>query len=95
MANESQHTLGPWHVQNDQNARLAVYAGEQSIAYCGMSNNTTEANARLIAAAPDLLAALHSILEHSKEFGDIEDYETMLVRIEDKARAAIREVEGR
>ena len=54
-----------------------------------------DANARLIAAAPDLLAALHSILEHSKEFGDIEDYETMLVRIEDKARAAIREVEGR
>jgi hypothetical protein len=44
-------------------------------------------------AAPQLLEALQSIAEHSKEFGDIEDAETMLYRVEDKAKAAVLEVE--
>jgi hypothetical protein len=44
---------------------------------------------RLRRAAPKLLDALHSIYQHDREFADIEDPETMLCRIKDKARAAI------
>lgn len=51
-------------------------------------------DAHLIAAAPDLLDALRSIVEHSQEFGGLEDAETMLVRIAEKARAAIAKAEG-
>ena len=51
-------------------------------------------DAHLIAAAPDLLDALRSIAEHSQEFGGLEDAETMLVRIAEKARAAIAKTEG-
>jgi hypothetical protein len=60
----------------------------------GWNADEDAANARLIASAPDLLQALLSILEHSREFGDIEDHETMLVRIQDKARAAISKATG-
>jgi hypothetical protein len=55
---------------------------------------SSETHAHLIAAAPDLLEALLSILEHSREFSGLEDHETMVSRIEDKARAAIRKAEG-
>mgnify|MGYP001562523686 CR=1 FL=1 len=65
MKNEkAKHTPGPWkaygqEVQGDLNGKL------RRVAYCNMTESgkvTTriqaEANARLIAAAPDLLAAL-------------------------------------
>jgi len=55
---------------------------------------SSENHALLIAAAPELLQALISILEHSREFGDVEDYETMVTRIEDKARSAINKATG-
>jgi hypothetical protein len=48
----------------------------------------------LLSAAPDLLEALRSILEHSREFDGLEDHETMLARIQDKARAAIAKATG-
>ena len=44
---------------------------------------------RLRRAAPKLLDALQSIYRHDREFAGIEDPETMLCRIKDKARAAI------
>jgi len=48
-----------------------------------------EASARLRDAAPELLAALVSIVEHPTEFAEIEDFETMTARMVEKARAAI------
>jgi hypothetical protein len=44
---------------------------------------------RLRKAAPKLLDALLSIYQHDRQFAGIEDPETMLCRIKDKARAAI------
>jgi hypothetical protein len=44
---------------------------------------------RLRKAAPKLLDALQSIYQHDREFAGIEDPETMLCRIKDKAGAAI------
>jgi hypothetical protein len=43
---------------------------------------------------PELLEALQSILEHDQEFADIEDAETMVYRIKEKARVAIAKATG-
>lgn len=42
-----------------------------------------------------LIDALRSIAGHSKEFGSIEDPETMLCRIEEKAKRALALAEGK
>lgn len=60
----TKHTPGPWHVEAwDDGARLSVTAGDTTadgdvIAWIDsvMPAGATEANARLIASAPDLLA---------------------------------------
>ena len=82
----TQHTPGPWIVWPDNNNRLQV----------GQSTNYTvaeimqtpihgqEANARLIAAAPDLLEALQAIA-NGTEFWDSYPLEHSY----GKARAAI------
>ena len=65
------HTPGPWTVDyTDDNLR--IYSGDLLIAEVngstehikvrGLDEETTEANARLIAAAPDLLATLEQVL---------------------------------
>ena len=60
----SEHTPGPWHVSSK--ASTVIFASERLIASAGGYTSNTEqesvvseneANARLIAAAPDLLAA--------------------------------------
>ena len=57
------HTPGPWNAckpskptGNGAAGRWSVQSNEQPI--CGVYNDCQEANARLIAAAPDLLSAL-------------------------------------
>lgn len=58
----AQHTLGPWVAVARTNAHIEIEAPNQlgylakKVASCSLTNH--EANARLIAAAPDLLAAL-------------------------------------
>lgn len=59
------HTPGPWHVVGPNNDRVAVRR-DLVIADCHlilgpMDRETREANARLIAAAPTMLAALEQI----------------------------------
>ncbi len=56
----TQHTQGPWLTRNSGN-RLDVYsfAAQKDIAF----DIRNEANARLIAAAPDLLAALKALAD--------------------------------
>lgn len=85
-AHTIQHTPGPWRVQG-----TGIWGGhadglERLIAglwthYVGQQQ--TEANARLIAAAPELLEALKALLSPDAE-GDV-----------DMAIAAIRKAEGR
>jgi hypothetical protein len=58
--NTNKHTPGPWEVDYSGPARLEIKGGEQSIALCNMQcddGDVDEANARLISAAPELLAA--------------------------------------
>ncbi len=67
MKTKAEHTPGPWHV--GRKVRNQVYArdGLDIIAQCDTMSEATrvteEANARLIAAAPDLLAAAQLALE--------------------------------
>lgn len=62
------HTPGPWWTGSDEDAHM-VYSGNAStveaVADCGRDDgdaHAEEANARLIAAAPDLLMALKRLL---------------------------------
>lgn len=58
----SKHTKGPWKVRENGGIMQAIEAGKDWLIYkCGRDNTPiaeVEANARLIAAAPDLLEAL-------------------------------------
>jgi hypothetical protein len=62
----SAHTPGPWFVspptrENPSEARVTALAGGVRI-YEAPLTRETEANAHLIAAAPDMLAALERLL---------------------------------
>ena len=61
------HTRGPWHI----GLKKSIYADRDGtqIAFCDIGTNFDDenlANARLIAAAPELLAALESLLENCR-----------------------------
>ena len=72
------HTPGEWSVFTDKDGVIGAWpgieAGRLSIViwgdkeeYCGVRGNTNEealANARLIAAAPDLLETLKALVDH-------------------------------
>ena len=67
------HTPGPWNAckpskptGNGAAGRWSVQSNEQPI--CGVYNDCQEANARLIAAAPDLLSALEECLPDLKHY---------------------------
>lgn len=66
MGNEVKHTPGPWEVIQD--ARLLHLVVARGYTLCRMADNgianfgPEKANARLIAAAPDLLAACREVL---------------------------------
>ena len=72
------HTPGPWTVDS-QNGQLWIVGdprdNARTIVAQMMSANVTpatDANARLIAAAPDMLAALQWAMEHAEWSNDIE-----------------------
>jgi hypothetical protein len=64
------HTPAPWEVDYSGNCHLGIIdKNDRTLAFCSLQNENgdeDEANARLIAAAPDLLSALEravSIIE--------------------------------
>ena len=62
---EAKATPGPWRVLDPEQLGREIYAGNILIAitfYMGLSYQEGGANARLIAAAPDLLAALERLI---------------------------------
>lgn len=76
-----EHPLTKGHHPNPEHAVMACLTG---------NGPTSEANARLIAAAPELLAALKESIEFSPYRGESE--ETPFLR---RARAAIAKAEGK
>lgn len=103
---ETKHTPGPWQAYNRVGNRIfnqwRVYSDclNQPCAICKMDESLTGdqevANARLIAAAPDLLEACKglecSIREAFKL--DVKKHYSLMLFIE-SARAAIAKAEGR
>lgn len=87
----SDHTEAPWHVESND-ARTLIY-GARGEVICDTSEQETEAEARannrLIAAAPELLAALRVIVERwdSDEIGQVDG------EFIDDARIAIAKAE--
>ena len=88
----SKHTPGPWRVVDSWNDYMVESQnGEEIIWQDGPHNTPTinEANARLIAAAPDLLEALENLADYIDErAGDNE------CRPLENARAAIAKAKG-
>ena len=98
----SKHTPGPWEIAEDDTHGQAVVRGEHiEIATCwhhcvGSIEKEMRANARLIAAVPDLLEALKDMnsgwkyIRHS--YGDL--YGVGWDRAQEKADAAIAKAQG-
>lgn len=88
----SAHTPGPWKVEYSEGDEWEVLAGANlPIAYIsGWAGRSTEVNARLIAAAPDLLAALAGIIEIGKRDLTNPKYDAYF----EEARAALKKARG-
>lgn len=87
------HTPGPWDVEPKGSRNFVDGADGLAVAYLGWAGvrerSEIEANARLIAAAPDLLAALYSIATDPSAI-----YSGANAHIGDIARAAIAKATG-
>ena len=92
---EAQHTPGPWMYHKQLNGSLTFFGenGNRVILSAARLINQ-EANARLIAAAPELLAALQSIAEYwNQDRNDEAMFDACHYAI-DTAMDAIAKVEG-
>lgn len=82
----AQHTPGPWKTNGDP--YVSTGDGKHSIAFTdcrGISDAEAKANARLIAAAPDLLEALKDCrraLEVSGHTGELAIVDAAIAKVE-------------
>lgn len=67
----TKHTPGPWFVATSMSGKMAIAQKEDmySVALIEKWRAEHEANAKLIAAAPELLEALQSVLPYLKAVG--------------------------
>lgn len=89
----SEHTPGHWHASG-----YAVFAGKNCIAVCDTDNSKPErydANARLIAAAPEMLEALRGLANALEMEPGPRGVMDLVPGAIEKARAAIAKAEGR
>ena len=82
---ESKHTPGPWVDLCDNGYTIAVVPAGRHGNICAFATPPSPANARLIAAAPDLLEALQLVCATMGQSNDWRD-DSQMAR---KARAAI------
>ena len=84
----STHTPGPWHYETGDDGAV-IYTGF-TIAKIPIDGSDWQSNARLIASAPDLLAALEAALEAVEYYDEREGAEKTLRQV----RAAIAKANG-
>ena len=71
----SKHTAGPWRIQesfvNNGQRWSILFRDDSKWLASVLHNNNDEsmANAKLMAAAPELLEALESLLEQTRQYG--------------------------
>lgn len=89
--NETKHTPGPWFYN-----RVSGYDyGSYQYSVSGICTNINkEADARLIAAAPELLAALEALLHGSRNVTSQADWQAEREEASAMARAAIAKARG-
>ena len=68
----TQHTPGPWHAQRLDEESGAWFVPEPLVVWSSDGDLLNEANARLIAAAPALLAALEAYQANNPIHNDSE-----------------------
>ncbi len=100
---ESKHTKGPWEMEYDNYGNdsysewIDIFTSHNTIAQVGRSRKMTEenkANARLIAAAPELLEALKKLVPITWNDGPLaKAYEDIGKKAEEAIAAATKEVE--
>ena len=85
----NKHTPGPWFSQYDDNGfyEIGSEAVSLRLAFTFGEGDTDEANARLMAAAPDLLEALNAMVEYTSS----QEYDHAAVK---QACAAIAKAKG-
>lgn len=101
------HTRGPWIVSGySRDRQLCIEQGGYAVAYAcprasspasGPQYYEREANARLIAAAPELLQLVREALQHFTEDQDPENDTPHLIDLRDwtkAARTAVAKAEG-
>jgi hypothetical protein len=79
---ETTYTLGPWNWRADpfDPERFAVYGANVYVDAVGKSIDEARANARLVAAAPDLLAALQRLVHPMADDDDLENAREAIAR---------------
>jgi hypothetical protein len=85
------HTKGPWEARQSVRGYWFIEHQQGGEAYTLTKLDCSEADSRLIASAPDLLAALEGLLEYLHEY-DLDYPES--ASIFDNARAVIAEATG-
>lgn len=95
---EVKHTQGKWEISDCPNGYPIIGTKETDIAQIFQAENdrAMEANARLIASAPELLEACKCIKNFSDiAFEDSAGYKACLKECIDKAKQAIFKAEGK
>lgn len=96
--NIATHTPGPWTITRESDTHpLAIQTAEGTVAYVrhmGRPDPEWQANARLIAAAPELLAALESMVDMFERHIDGRPGPDDAAARWDDARAAIAKARG-
>lgn len=100
----AQHTPGPWTAQINQCHHAVLSLDGSDIALVRASDFDSEANARLIAGAPELLAALEPLarevgkyIDHCRAMNPAVRHSGQgkeLIAIHEAARAAIAKAKG-
>jgi hypothetical protein len=99
METNGKHTAGPWHYDHTHNShpgahRVVAPDGAIIADYGWLQRfNEAEANARLIAAAPELLEAAWQAIE-ALNTGSDSDYVAMRIKAKQILAAAINKAEG-
>jgi hypothetical protein len=93
---EQKHTPGPWHVTGSDVGGAMVVTDQVEIAgWPDMPQDRSMANARLIAAAPELLEACKQALTAATEPVSFAEMKAEAERVIKALRAAIERAEGK
>ena len=90
-----EHTSAPWEMDTGTDGAVIYKLDTATIANVSTDLVAWEANARLIAAAPELLDALKRCYQIMEDINDVEDIDETYDNLLIDAKAAIVKAEGK